>query len=112
MRTRGSYISEKKLREREREREKEREREREIALLPGILIIRLGVGLLNWSILFVECTRRELYGNFYHTECGNLISYGHSGDFRHSCLCFYYAFGKIRHTEYGNNSHSIGFHTV
>ena len=38
--------------------------------------------------------------------------YGHSGDFRHTCLCFYYACGNIRHTEYGNNSHNIDFHTV
>ena len=25
---------------------------------------------------------------------------------------FYYACGNIRHTEYGNNSHTIDFHTV
>ena len=40
-------------------------------------------------------TRREFHGNFYHT-----------------CLCFYYACGHIRHTEYGNNYHTIDFHTV
>ena len=57
-------------------------------------------------------TRREFYGNFYHPWCGNLVFYGHSGDFCHSCLCFYYACGNIRHTEYGNNSHTIDFHTV
>ena len=38
--------------------------------------------------------------------------YGHSGDFCHTYLCFYYACGDIRHTEYGNNSHTIDFHTV
>ena len=38
--------------------------------------------------------------------------YGHSGGFRHTCLCFYYACGNIRHTEYRNNSHTIVFHTV
>ena len=27
-------------------------------------------------------------------------------------VCFYYACGNIRHTEYGNNSHTIDFHTV
>ena len=38
--------------------------------------------------------------------------YGHSGDFCPTCLYFYYACGNIRHTEYGNNSHTIDFHTV
>ena len=57
-------------------------------------------------------TRREFYGNFYHTQCGNLVFYGHSGDFCHTCLCFYYACGDKRHTEYGNNSHTIDFYTV
>ena len=56
--------------------------------------------------------RREFYGNFYHTYCGNLVFYGHSGDFCHICLCFYYACGNRRHTEYRNNSHTIDFHTV
>ena len=27
-------------------------------------------------------------------------------------VCFYYACGNIRHTEYGNNSHTIDFDTV
>ena len=57
-------------------------------------------------------TRRVFYGNFYHTQCGNLVFYGHSGDFCHTCLCFYYAYGNIRHTEYGNNFDTIDFHTV
>ena len=38
--------------------------------------------------------------------------FGHSGDLCHTCLCFYYACGNIGHTEYGNNSHTIDFHTV
>ena len=41
-----------------------------------------------------------------------MVFYGHSGDFSHTCLCFYYACGNIRHTEYSNNSHAIDFHTV
>ena len=59
-------------------------------------------------------TRREFYGNFYHTYCSNLVFYGHSGDFRQTCLCFYYACGNIRHTAYGNNPHTVltDFHTV
>ena len=56
--------------------------------------------------------RREFYCNFHHTQCSNLVFYGHSGDFCHTCLCFYYACGNIQHTEYGNNSHTIDFHTV
>ena len=35
-----------------------------------------------------------------------------TGDFCHISLCFYYACGNVRHTEYGNNSHTIDFHTV
>ena len=27
-------------------------------------------------------------------------------------VCFYYACANKRHTEYGNNSHTIDFHTV
>ena len=27
-------------------------------------------------------------------------------------VCFYYACGNIRHTEYGNNSHTSDFHTI
>ena len=27
-------------------------------------------------------------------------------------VCLYYACGYIRHTEYGNNSHTIDFRTV
>ena len=57
-------------------------------------------------------TRREFYSNFYHTYCGNLVFYGHSRDFCYTCLCFFYARGNIRHTEYGNNPHTIDFHTV
>ena len=57
-------------------------------------------------------TRREFYGNFYHTWCGILVFYGYSGDFCHTCLCFYYACANKRDTEYGNNSHTIDFHTV
>ena len=41
-----------------------------------------------------------------------MIFYGHSRDFRHTCLCFYSACGNIRHTKYGNNSYTIDFHTV
>ena len=44
--------------------------------------------------------------------CGNLVFYGHSGDFRHTFLCFNYACGNMRHTEYAINSHTINFHTV
>ena len=57
-------------------------------------------------------SRRELDGNFYHTSCGNLVFYEHSGNFCHTCVCFYYACGNIGHTEYGNNFHTIDFHTV
>ena len=60
----------------------------------------------------IKATRREFYGNFHHTECGNLVFYGHSGDFCHTCLCFYTACGDIRHTESGINSHTVDFHTV
>ena len=63
----------------------------------------------SWSFMYF--TRREFYGNFYLTWCVNLVFYGHSGDFCHICLCFYYAGGNIRHTEYGNNSHTIDFDT-
>ena len=55
---------------------------------------------------------REFYANFYHTQCGNLVFYGHYRNSCLTCLCFYYACGNIRHTEYGNNSHTIDFHTV
>ena len=68
--------------------------------------------LFDSSVVNFYYSRREFYGNFYHTECGNLVFYGHSGDFRHTRLCFYYACGNIRHTEYGNNSHTVDFHTV
>ena len=69
--------------------------------------------LINvFSDKFYFHTRREFYGNFYHTWYGNLVFYGHSGDFCHTCACFYYECGNIRHTEYGNNSHTIDFHTV
>ena len=57
-------------------------------------------------------TRREFYGNFYHTLCGNLVFYEHSGDFCHTFLCYYYAYDNMRHTEDGNNSHTMEFHTV
>ena len=68
-------------------------------------------GFNTWELV-PDITRREFYGNFYHTSCGNLVLYGHSGDFCHTCLCFYYVCGNIRHTEYENNSHTIDFHTV
>ena len=48
---------------------------------------------------------------FFSRKCANVIQYGHSGDFRHTSLCFYNACGIIRHTEYGNNSHTSEFHT-
>ena len=41
-----------------------------------------------------------------------IFFYRHSGDFHHTCLCFYYACGNIRHTEYGNNFHTSDFRTV
>ena len=68
--------------------------------------------MAEWNNRNKQIARREFYGNFYHTQCGNLVFYGHSGDFCHTCLRFYYACGNIRHTEYGNNSHTIDFHTV
>ena len=35
-----------------------------------------------------------------------------TGDFCHTFLYLYYPCGNVRHTEYGNNSHTIDFHTV
>ena len=32
----------------------------------------------------IYSTRREFYGNFHHTQCGNSVLYGHSGDFCHT----------------------------
>ena len=40
-----------------------------------------------WKRNSVNSARRKFYGNFYHTECGNLVFYGH---FCHTCLFFYY----------------------
>ena len=40
------------------------------------------------------------------------VFYGHSEDFFHTCLCFYYACGNIQHTEYSNNTDTIDSHTV
>ena len=73
--------------------------------------IQFSLGLV-YKIFNMLLTRREFYGKFYHTECGNLVFYKHSGDFSHTCLCFYYVYGNIRHTEYCNNYHTVEFHTV
>ena len=39
--------------------------------------------------VFVINTRSVFYGNFYHTQCGKLVFYRHSGDFCHTCLLFF-----------------------
>ena len=40
------------------------------------------------------------------------FSTGTLGIFATLVYIFHYACGNIRHTEYGNNSHTIDFHTV
>ena len=58
-------------------------------------------------------TRREFYGNFSTLSVEIWFSTGSLGIFVTLVrLCFYYACGNIWHTEYGNNYHTIDFHTV
>ena len=69
----------------------------------------------NYSLSLPECSRLLLlllFHSIMHTRLDLLTRREFYGNFYHTCLCFYYACGNIRHTEYGNHFHTIDFHTV
>ena len=76
------------------------------------------ISRFSWGVSGVSHTQLKTLNAFYQLPNYqlpifiNLVFYNHSGDFCHTCLCFYYACGNIRHTKYGNNSHTIDFHTI
>ena len=62
---------------------------------------------------------KNLKSNFFRVETFSFVFWespkipkNSVWDFCHTCLGFYYASGDILHTEHGNNSHTIDFHTV
>ena len=64
------------------------------------------------EIIFCENLHGENFMASFTTPSVVIWFSTDTGDFCHTCLGFYYACGNIRYTEYGNNSHTIDFHTV
>ena len=52
-----------------------------------------------------------IFGYCHDAQCGNLIFFGHSEDFSHTFLCYYYACGNMRLIDNSNNSHTMDFYT-